>query len=592
MTIRRPLLSWAVAAAVLFVAVLAMLSGPTDADAHAVLESSTPSRGAVLETGPGQVEFRFNEPVEASFGAVQVFDSSGAEIQESEIPPSGDGREIGAVLPSSLEPGFYTAIYRVVSADSHPVSGGITFSVDPAGSGEGGSVGGKTISELLASSEAGPVTEAGFWLDRWVGFVALALAVGSFAWLFLVWGKVRRAIPEVETASAAVGSRLRRTILGAAIFGIVASLLGIPFQGAIATGKDFWQAFGGGIPVEVLSTRFGTVMLIRAAAFAALVPLALVAVDAVRGGRPRPTVALAIASAAVGAVVLVVTPGLAGHASTQDPVWLLFPSDIVHVAAMAVWSGGLAVTLWLLPAATGAVSGTERRTDVLLAGMLRFSTVALVAVALIAVSGTVQAVAEVGSFGALLDTAFGRAVLAKIVIFALLIGLGAANRRRVIPALLSRRSRRGPPGKAGVAARRNLRLETVLVTLVLAITAALVSYPPPESIGAGPLSGSFRTAGDRIEYTLDPARVGSNEAHIYIFDDSTGAPVEVKSLELSFDPPAEGDTPIEADVRKAGPGHYVAPAVTLAIKGEWTATVAIRFSRFEESVESFEVKIR
>lgn len=580
----------------LALAALAALTLAASAGAHAVLEESSPQRGAALERSPGEVTFRFNEPVEASFGAVRVFDSSGGEVQRSETGPSADGREIGATLPGTLPAGYYTAIYRVVSADSHPVSGGITFSVDPSGRGLAGAGGGKTISELLSSSEAGEVTRVGFWVDRWIGFLALALAVGAAAWLVLVWRPSRRGIgAEAETgadrAGAGVGSRARALLLAAIAVGIGASLAAIPFQGAVATGKSFWSAFGGGVPGDVISTRFGAMMLIRAAAFAALLPLALLAGRIARERRLAGGAALAVGLAAAGAVGLALTPGLAGHASTQGPTWLLMPSDAVHVGAMALWSGGLAAMLWLLPAATGRVPA-ESRTALLLAAMRGFSTLALAAVAAIAVTGAIQGVVEVGRLGALVDTAFGRAVAIKIVLFGALIVLGALNRNRVIPALAARLDGGATPGGPGIAARRNLRLETVLVTVVLAVTAALVSYPPPDSIGAGPVSGSLRSDGTRIEYTVDPGRVGSNEAHVYLFDDRTGAPVEVRSLELAFDPPGEGETPIEADVRKAGPGHYVAPAVALAIEGEWTATVAIRLSRFEERVEAFEVEIR
>lgn len=588
---RLPRLRWAAGAAAVIVVALAAAM-PAGADAHAVLEESVPTRGAVLEQTPERVEFRFNEPVETSFGAVRVFDSTGAEVQQEETEPSPDGREVGATLPATLEPGFYTAVYHVVSADSHPVSGGITFSLDPTGEGVPVAAGGQTISELLASSEAGPVTEAGFWLVRWIGFLAIALAVGSLAWLLSVWRPVRGRVPVAEEGGAAVGARLRALILAAVAAGAAASLLAIPFQGAIATGNDLWRAFGDGIPGEVASTRFGSMMLVRTAGFLALIPLGVLAVRAARDARPGRGPVAAVALATAGAVALILTPGLSGHASTQDPAWLLFPSDVVHVGAMAVWSGGLAATIRLLPAATAAAAEPRDRTAVLLAGMLRFSAVALVAVGLIALSGGIQAVAEVGSFGALLDTAFGRAVLAKIVLFAGLIGLGAANRRRVIPALVARRTGDSGPGGAGVEARRNLRIETVLVVIVLAVTAALVSYPPPASLAVGPASGAFESGGERVEYTVDPARIGPNEAHVYIFDDRTGAPVEVRGLTLSFDPPGSGDTPIEADVRKAGPGHYVAPSMTLAIKGKWTASAAIRFSRFDERVESFEVEVR
>lgn len=563
----------------LLLAILGASASP--AEAHAVLEASVPARGAVLKASPGEVRFTFDEPIEASLGAVRVFDSSGRAVEKGEIDPEDGGRTAGVRLPDRLEPGVYTAIYQVISADSHRVSGGITFSIDPDGRGEV-EAGGKSVSELLASTESGQVTKIGFWLDRLIGFAAIALALGATAWLFAVWRPSDRSAGE---GSRSPDRRFRLLLGGALMAGIIATLAAIPFQGAIATGGSFWSALGGGVPGEVIGTRYGTVMLIRAAAFAAMLPLC--SARAVARLRSGPAMVLA----GVAGIALALSAGLAGHAATRSPVWLLLPSDFLHVTAMALWAGGLAATLWLLPKVTGVVPA-EERTGILHAALERFSSVALISVAVIGVTGTIQAIAEVGSFPALVETAFGRAVSIKILLFALLLGFGWHNRQRVIPALAGRLSAREAPGAPGVAARRNLRAEVALVTVVLAVTAALVSYPPPDTLGMGPASGSLISENDQVEYTIDPARSGSNEAHVYIFDGETGAPVDVKSLNLAFDPPTEGETPIEATVRKAGPGHYVAPTVPLAIRGRWTAKVEIRFSRFDERVETFQVEIR
>jgi copper transport protein len=270
----------------------------------------------------------------------------------------------------------------------------------------------------------------------------------------------------------------------------------------------------------------------------------------------------------------------------------MVPSDIVHVAAMAVWAGGLAAMLWLLPAGTRELASNAERTRLLTDASLRFSSIALVAVALIAVSGTIQAIIDVGSVSALFDTQFGRAVSIKVVLFAVLIGLGAANRRRIIPGLVKRMERSQSPGEPGNRLKRALRIEVVLVAVVLAVSAALVSYPPPDAIQAGPASGSVVVEGKQIEYTVDPARVGSNEVHLYVFDEKTGAPVQVQSMEISFSLPEADIAPIEVEARKAGPGHFVVPGAMLGVRGEWLGSAAIRLSRFEEPLAEFEFEIK
>jgi copper transport protein len=570
------------AAGLLLAAFFAASAGP--ASGHAVLEGSSPPRGAELAEAPSEVNFTFNEPVEASLGAVRVFDTEGNEVQDGELErPGGSAEAVGATLPDDLRDGIYTATYQVVSADSHPISGGITFTVGNPESGGAAFVQGKTISELLAQNEAGKVTEVAFWADRWIGYLAMSLAIGALIWMFAVWGPSRR---DREPGDFAVFRRFRKLMIAVGLAGLLATLAAIPFQGAIGAGTSFWGAFGSGIPDEVIHTRFGTVMLIRAGIWLALLGLILWG-----GNRFSRTGAVSIAGLAL-AVLLAMTPAFAGHASTRDPSWLMVPSDIVHVAAMAVWAGGLAAMLWLLPAGTRELASNAERTRLLTDASLRFSSIALVAVALIAVSGTIQAIIDVGSVSALFDTQFGRAVSIKVVLFAVLIGLGAANRRRIIPGLVKRMERSQSPGEPGNRLKRALRIEVVLVAVVLAVSAALVSYPPPDAIQAGPASGSVVVEGKQIEYTVDPARVGSNEVHLYVFDEKTGAPVQVQSMEISFSLPEADIAPIEVEARKAGPGHFVVPGAMLGVRGEWLGSAAIRLSRFEEPLAEFEFEIK
>ena len=569
------------AATLFLLAGLCGLAG--SAAAHAVLEGSNPSRGERLKAAPEQVNFRFNEPVEASLGAVRVFNTNGDEVQSGELERPGDSAEaIGASLPPDLADGLYTATYHVVSADAHPISGGITFTVGTPEKGGQAFVQGKTISELLAASETGKVTEIGFWLVRLLGYLAIALAIGAIVWMSFVFGRLRSAPADAEETIV----RFRRLVTPVAVAGLVTSLVAIVFQGAVGAGTTFWDAFGSGIPGEVIDTRFGTMMLVRAGAW--IVILGSVLLAARSFAKPGGVAAIGL----LACVTLAITPALAGHAGTRDPGWLLIPSDIVHVAAMAVWTGGLAAMLWILPATTRRIEDPAERTGMLTEATIRFSTVALVSIALIGVSGAIQAIVDVGSVGDLFSTQFGRAVAIKIVLFAVLIGLGAANRMRVIPGLVRRLERSESPGEPGNRLRRLLRIEILTVFAVLGVTAALVSYPPPDAITSGPDSGSVEVGANRLDYTVDPARVGSNEVHLYLFNDRTGAPVPVIDMDVSFSLPGREIAPIDADSRRVGGGHFVVPSAMLGVKGEWQANVAIRLSRFDEPVATFGVEIK
>ena len=83
--------------------------------------------------------FRFNEPVESAFGALRVFDAKGERVDVGATErPGGDGEAVAVRLRPDLPDGSYTATYRVVSADSHPISGGFVFTVGKGGRGARG----------------------------------------------------------------------------------------------------------------------------------------------------------------------------------------------------------------------------------------------------------------------------------------------------------------------------------------------------------------------------------------------------------------------------------------------------------------------
>ena len=289
--------------------------------------------------------------------------------------------------------------------------------------------------------------------------------------------------------------------------------------------------------------------------------------------------------------VLVVTPALAGHASTIDPRWALIPLDVVHVAGMSVWIGGIAFLLLALPAATRAVDPPER-TKLLAGALVRFSPYALAAVIALAVTGTVQAVLHLESFGDLLDTAFGRAVLIKIVLFLLLVGAGVWHRRRSIPRLKALAEEGESPGAEGGLVRNVLRVEIATLVAVIGVTAALVSYPPPTSLASGPFSDSRDIGALRMELTVDPARVGRNQIHLYLLDGKDGSQFDgTEELRLTATLPAKKIGPLELRAREAGPGHYVADGADLAPAGDWDLGVYVRVSEFDAYEEKVKVPV-
>jgi copper transport protein len=547
---------------------------PGSALAHAELVSTSPERGARLDRSPERVTFRFNEPVEASFGAVRVHDAGGERVDTGQLERPGGDEEAVSTQLEDLPDGTYTATYRVVSADSHPVAGGFVFTV-----GEGGRAASASVAELIQEGDAGPVTSVAFGAVRALAYAAIALAVGGAAFLAFVWLPGPR-----PDASGAFARRCRAVALGTVALGVLTTVVGIVLQGANAAGTSFWSALDPTVIGDVLDTRFGTVWALRGVDWLLLGAIAL-ATPLLARSRPR-----AIAVAALLAF-LVVSPGLAGHAGTTDPVALVLSANSLHVLAMSLWAGGLAALLLVLPAATRRLEPPERTR--LLAGCLRrFSPLALGAVAVLVASGVLQSIVQLESFGDLLDTAFGRAILIKALLTVALVCLGALNLRRNRPRLERLATDGAAPGAPGRLLRRAVTAEVALIVVVLGVTAALTSYPPPRAAAAGPYSTSAGLGPARLELTVDPATAGANEIHLYLTDSRTGAQDDrAKEVSLRLRLPDKGIGPLAPRVDKAGPGHWVARRALISPGGDWELQIAARVSEFQENRVTVEVPV-
>jgi copper transport protein len=582
------------------IAALTLLVYAPAASAHAILESTSPARGVTVKSQPQLIMFRFNEPVESSFGAVRVYDAKGNQVESGSVSHPGGQSSVGIGLKSGLPDGSYTATFRVISADSHPVSGGFVFSIGKPGATP------KTVAQLTAGDKVGTATQIGFGIARGVSYAAIAFGIGALAFLILIWLPALRAVAGADARWLEASERFSRRLHGLFVIALAAGLVSeaaqLVFQGATGTGGTFWSAVDGTVIREVLHTRFGTIHLLDLVAFAAFLGLAVP-----RGWspvlRPASVGATGLAAQRFGrvelalmgglAAFLAISPALAGHAETQSPSGLLIPMDTLHVTAMSVWVGGLVALTGVLPASTRALE-TSDRTKLLAAVLVRFSTVALIAVCVILASGLVQSYVHVRSVDNLVNTGYGRAVLAKMVLLASLIGFGAYNRQRVVPRLQALAAGGASPGAAGLAIRRSLRAEVSLLAVVIGVTSLLVSYAPANGTAAsGPFSAT-RTLGPlELQMTVDPAATGNNLMHFYLINAKDGSQFNgSKGFDVLMSLPEKNIGPLKADPRKAGPGHYVVLGASFVPGGKWKVQVVDRVSEFDEYQTTVDVPIR
>lgn len=111
----------------LLTGLLGLFIGVVPASAHSRLLSITPADGAKLPQSPTEVVLTFNEPVNPQFVTVRITDSEGGNVVGQDA--TAQGAKVTLPVSDPIAAGTYNVVYRVVSADSHPISGSTSFTV-------------------------------------------------------------------------------------------------------------------------------------------------------------------------------------------------------------------------------------------------------------------------------------------------------------------------------------------------------------------------------------------------------------------------------------------------------------------------------
>ena len=523
------------------------------AAAHSTLIATEPARDRVVEEPPEEVVLRFDEAVETALGSVAVYDGEGNRV-DSERVTRPDPRSVRVDIDSDLERGTYTVAWRVISADSDPINGAWVFHVQERGPQPAG-----VAAQVLDDT---PFTVSVFYLGgRFVDFSLLLLCVGGALALVL-------ALPR---ASETVRRRLFGLLAAFAAALTVVALVGLGLQAAAAGGGNLTDGFTSDAITSVADTRFGHFSLARAGLAATLCLLAL---EARRSAAERAPAAAVVA--VLVATGLVFTPGLSGHASVSGPVSTA--ADAAHVSAAAVWTGGLAFVVIALVMTRG------ERWRLAASSVPRFSTMAVVSVAVLLIAGAINGYLQVRAWRGLWETEYGVLLLVKIGLVLPLLALGAYNNRYAVPRLREQIA-------SMVERRRFLRLagvELVIMLVVVGVTAGLVNAPPARTEIEMHDESAMELMLGPMRATLEvmPGAVGRNEIHVEF---SKGRPDE---LRVSATLEARKIGPLRYRARRGmEPGAYVVKGANLAPSGEWELRIDARRGEFDLYSEKVQMMI-
>lgn len=108
---------------------LFLSAAPISAFAHAKMVKSEPAKDSVIATAPQKVDVWFDDKVGSEFKALAVIDSTGKRMDNKDVQQETFNEAHLYATLQPLPPGVYTVRYRVVSIDTHIVTGKFQFSV-------------------------------------------------------------------------------------------------------------------------------------------------------------------------------------------------------------------------------------------------------------------------------------------------------------------------------------------------------------------------------------------------------------------------------------------------------------------------------
>ena len=319
----------------------------------------------------------------------------------------------------------------------------------------------------------------------WLEFVSLATCTGILVCRLLVFPPAAAESPE-KGNSFTSGWRLFGIALAVIFAASAADLL---MRTASMSGRPISAAF----PVisTVLSrTHYGHVWIVRIASVLLLTSYLGV-------GPKRRDSRISLVFALTLMTFIAATRSASGHASDAGDFSIAEIMDWLHIVAAAVWGGGLFVlSVVILPE---IVSRKDLPAPLLASVAGRFSRLAGAAVGILALTALYNALIHVGSLKGLWLTAYGVTLIIKIVLFFILVNLGAFNRYVSVPVLQQLGGI--DPGKRGITGRialrfmprlqiprdarhaalrfmRSVRAEAILVLMVLFFAAILVQQVP------------------------------------------------------------------------------------------------------------------
>jgi copper transport protein len=588
-----------------------LISTIPHAYAHAYVIGSDPFPSQSLPKAPSNVVVHLSEPVDIRYSSVKVLGPGGNQIDKKDSHyVNGDHTTLAVTLPAGVKDGVYTVSTKMLSeTDGHVTENAFVFGVGHA-----------IIPSTVPNASAGLssllyIPEA---IARFPTLVGQVIIVGgAFATLWL-WRPIAR-IDWLANTLDQVRTKIDKRIAILMVIG-AAILLASDFGMIYAEAKSIDISI-----VDAIGTKFGSLWVYRLATSIVLMCLSVLLFITQRkdrknkGGRTQKSIIYGLLG--VGLIALLTT-SLIGHGAALNPASVPILIDFVHNLAASLWIGGVIYLAFVVvPGIKQSHKDEYIKASLLSLLIPRFSTIPVVILGTIVITGPFLLYLLEPDLGLTFASLYGKALIAKLILAGVMIGIGAYNQSIIhrdslkMVAVTSITSGSDAFQKKGSESTIDARLgsidnliskfgkstkaEAFVGIALLAAVAVLVNTGLPasefqnliqqvqqqqqQSIPglnfangiATPQQGFTATNyignNQKVTLSINPYTPGNNKFQI-VYSDSNGNPIDIKSVQLRYTQTDKGIGPITVDTDKVSKGIFSVNAA-FGLAGPWDLQV-------------------
>ncbi len=530
------------------------------AAAHPFTEETNPSSAVNAPVGISEITIIFSEPIELDFSSLKVFDNNGDQIDNKDSKYYLGENSLIVTTPP-LETGVYTVTSKVLSkVDGHLVDNAFVFGIgnvkidfptDTA----------KSIFDILFFPEAGA---------RFPGLVGQTIVLGSVIASMLIWGTqnknlIRKDIEKINHFH----HRKFMTLTGIGLMTVFASNI------AMLAVQTFRLETS---PLDAIQTTFGTSWLIRM-----IITIILLGIwfwmDRKKHITKKNQFPMLVFSLA-----LIGTTTMIGHGTASGEIGAI-TLDYVHNLVAAIWIGGIIYFVFTLLPTFSKLDNTLRE-KMSLVMIPRFSIAFIIAIGVVIVTGpTLMWILE-SDIGIISESIYGKLIMAKIALAAIMIGLGGIFQFKV-----QEHGKDLLESKSIAVHKRlksSLKVEATLGIILLGVVALLTNGTLPageiQKVDAQELTYGFRTIefseSAKFDIEITPFSSGLNTIVVKISDFENNQLQDVKEVKVKISNPQRNISPIEVLMVKTfqeeiRPDEFQGE-LTFGFSGKWQTEIEVQ----------------